>query len=316
MKSFVERRQLQLEEINRRADADAPRFVEDEDARYAGEVGRLARHLAAGPRRRRIVMLCGPTSSGKTTTALLLRDSLREMAVDAHTVSLDDFYRGRELAPVLEDGSYDYEALEALDLTRLQTCMQEIIECGATSLPLFDFMAGRPATETRPLRIGPESVVIFEGIHALNPVFEEHLSGDSLFKIFINTITPVYSGSDKWLKRRDIRLIRRMLRDVKFRNSSLENTLQMWPQVVRGENLYMFPYVDTADAVIDTTHAYEPCVLGAALLPLLRQVPPDCPGWDIVTHLIGALTAFRSLPAGMVPEDSLLREFLGGGRYS
>ena len=185
MKAFMERRQLQLPEINRRVRTDAPRFMEEEDARYAGEVGRLARHLAAGLNGRRIVMLCGPTSSGKTTTALLLRDSLREMAVDAHTVSLDDFYRGRELAPVLEDGSFDYEALEALDLTRLQTCMQEIIENGSTSLPLFDFMAGRPAAETRPLRIGPESVVIFEGIHALNPVFEEHLSGDSLFKVFI-----------------------------------------------------------------------------------------------------------------------------------
>lgn len=128
MKAFMERRQLQLQEINRRVRTDAPRFMEEEDARYAGEVGRLARHLAAGLNGRRIVMLCGPTSSGKTTTALLLRDSLREMAVDAHTVSLDDFYRGRELAPVLEDGSFDYEALEALDLTRLQTACRRSLK--------------------------------------------------------------------------------------------------------------------------------------------------------------------------------------------
>ena len=316
MKAFMERRQLQLQEINRRVRTDAPRFMEEEDARYAGEVGRLARHLAAGLNGRRIVMLCGPTSSGKTTTALLLRDSLREMAVDAHTVSLDDFYRGRERAPVLEDGSFDYEALEALNITQLQTCMQEIIESGSTNLPLFDFKAGRPAAKTRPLHIGPESVVIFEGIHALNPVFEEHLSGDSLFKVFINTVTPVYNGSDKWLKRRDIRLIRRMLRDYKFRDSSIQNTLQMWPQVVRGENLYMFPYVDTADMVIDTTHAYEPCVLGAALLPLLRQVPADCAGREIIDHLMEALTDFLELPGDLVPQDSLLREFMGGGLYS
>jgi len=316
MKSFVERRQLLLEDINRRALQDAPAFVEEEDARYAGEVARLARHLAAGLRGRRIVMLCGPTSSGKTTTALLLRDSLRELAVEAHTVSLDDFYRGREQAPLLENGNYDYEALEALNLDQLQICMQEIIEKGRTELPLFDFIAGRPAVETRPLCIGPESVVIFEGIHALNPVFEEHLSGDSLYKVFINTVTPVYNGSDKWLKRRDIRLVRRMLRDYKFRSSSLENTLRMWPQVVRGENLYMFPYVDTADAVIDTTHAYEPCVLGTALLPLLREVPAEVPNRDVIDHLIEALTGFAALPAEFVPQDSLLREFLGGGLYS
>ena len=128
--------------------------------------------------------------------------------------------------------------------------------------------------------------------------------------------SPVYSGSDKWLKRRDIRLIRRMLRDYQFRNSSLENTLQMWPQVVRGENLYMFPYVDTADAVIDTTHAYEPCVLGAALLPLLRQVPAGCPGRETVDRLADALPAFLPLPAESVPETSLLREFLGGWLYA
>ena len=107
-----------------------------------------------------------------------------------------------------------------------------------------------------------------------------------------------------------------MLRDYQFRNSSLENTLQMWPQVVRGENLYMFPYVDTADAVIDTTHAYEPCVLGAALLPLLRQVPAGCPGRETVDRLADALPAFLPLPAESVPETSLLREFLGGWLYA
>ena len=150
MKAFMERRQLQLQEINRRVRTDAPRFMEEEDARYAGEVGRLARHLAAGLNGRRIVMLCGPTSSGKTTTALLLRDSLRRWRWMPIPCPWMIFTEGGNWPPVLEDGASITRRSEALDLTRLQTCMQEIIENGSTSLPLFDFMAGRPAAETRP----------------------------------------------------------------------------------------------------------------------------------------------------------------------
>lgn len=316
IKTFRQRRGLQLEDINRRARCDAPTFVEEENQRYIDEVGRLSRFLAVHLSKRRIVMLCGPSSSGKTTTALLLRDALREMGVDAHTVSIDDFYRGRKLAPVLEDGSYDYEALEALDLEKLQGCMRDLIYRGRTRLPIFDFVTGRPAEETRELVMGGDSVVIFEGIHALNPIFEEHLSTDSLYKIFINTVTPVYDGDDKLLARRSIRLVRRMLRDERFRGSPVADTLRMWPQVVRGENLYMFPYVDTADTILDTTHAYEPCVLGTQLLPLLEQAGPDCPDQETVRKLQKALSRFVPIEPSLVPEDSMLREFLGDGRYS
>ena len=316
MKNFYQRRGLQLEEINRRAYRDPASFAEEENQRYIDEVNRLSRFLAVHLNKRRIVMLCGPTSSGKTTTALLLRDALREIGVDAHTVSIDDFYRGRELAPVLEDGSYDYESLEALDLRKLQGCMQDLVYAGRTQLPIFDFVTGRPAETTRELVMGSDSVVIFEGIHALNPIFEEHLSTDSLYKIFINTVTPIYDGSDKLLARRSLRLVRRMFRDERFRGSPVADTLKMWPQVVRGENLYMFPYVDTADIILDTTHAYEPCVLGPQLLPLLEQAGENCPDRETVEQLKTALRRFTPMDPELVPEDSMLREFLGGGRYS
>lgn len=289
--------------------------MEAENRRYFDELDAVVRQLAMAARERCLVMLSGPSSSGKTTTALLIRDGLREMGIDAHTVSLDNFYRGRELAPRLPDGNFDYESPEALDLPRLEDCMKRLLRDGKADMPEFDFHTGRPAPETKELSLRRDSVVIFEGIHALNPVFENHVPRENVFKVFVNTISPIYDKEGKLMARRDIRLVRRLLRDYRFRSSSLENTLHMWQQVVRGENLYLFPYVDTVDVVIDTTHAYEPCVFAGELLPLLREVAADNPFSDTVRHLIDVLGRFTPIDAAQVPKETLLREFLGGGLY-
>lgn len=313
MKKMFSKRRLKLADINRSALENPAAFIETENQRYFDGVEGLARSLAVGLHDRCLVMLSGPSSSGKTTTAVLLTEYLRELGLDAHKVSLDDFYCGRGQAPLLEDGSFDYEALEALNLPLLQGCMRQLLEEGKTHLPIFDFMKGQPAEETKLLEIGHDSVVIFEGIHALNPIFEEHLPAESLYKVFINTISPIYDEGEKLLARREIRLVRRLLRDERFRNSPVEETLSMWPQVVRGENLYMFPYVDTVDTVLDTTHAYEPCVFAGELLPLLEAVPASSPYVQQTASLAESLRRFAPLPAQMVPKRSLLREFLGGG---
>ena len=315
MRDLFPKRLLQVQEINRKMENNPEAYMEEENDRYFRELDTLTRRLTAGLRTRCLVMLSGPSSSGKTTTALLLRDNLREMGVDAHTVSLDDFYRGRGNAPQLEDGSYDYETPEALNLPVLQHCMESLIREGRADLPMFDFLKGAPSEKTRELRIAADSVVIFEGIHALNPVFEQHLPQENLFKIFVNTISPIYDGSDKLLARRDIRLVRRLLRDERFRSSPVENTMDMWPQVTRGEKLYMFPYVDTVDFVIDTTHAYEPCAFAPELLPLLEAVPADSAYAQQLSGLREKLARFIPIPESMIPHRTLLREFLGGGLY-
>ena len=313
MKRAIHKRVLLLEDINKQAAVDAAAFIRRENRRYFSDLEAVVRELATGMRDRCLVLLSGPSSSGKTTTALLLRDQLRDFGIDAHTVSLDDFYRGREQAPRLPNGSFDYESPEALNLGQLQ--MRSLIKDGRADLPRFDFTVGRPSKETKELKLAHDSVVIFEGIHALNPVFEQHLPQENIFKVFVNTISPIYEQEGKLMARRDIRLVRRLLRDFRFRNSSVENTLDMWPQVMRGENLYLFPYVDTVDILIDTTHAYEPCVFAGELLPLLHQVAEDNPYIETVRRLIPILERFAPLAAEDVPKETLLREFLGGGLY-
>ena len=311
MRKHYHKRCLKLQEINDHALRNPEQWIQEETDRYAGEIQTLARHLAVEFDNHGLVMLSGPSSSGKTTSANMLGSALKDIGVEAYTISMDDFYRGRELAPRLPNGNFDYEALEALRLDELERCMRELLHDGRTMLPRFDFQHGRPADEMTELVTVPNSVVIFEGIHAINPYFEERLPSENIFKIFVNTVTPVYDGETKLLARRDIRLTRRMLRDERFRNSPVTNTLNMWQQVVRGENEYMFPYVDTVDYLIDTTHAYEPCIFGPLLLKSLDQVPDDHPLIETVRHMQHALSEFQPLPLELMPKHALLREFVG-----
>ena len=311
MNRFFEQRTLRISSINEQVESDPQALIADECARYLDTVRRVAEDLVSRISGRGLVLLSGPSSAGKTTTANNLKRELERNGKQACIVSLDDFYRGKGLAPRLPDGSFDYESIEALNLPQLQTCMKELLTDGVTRLPRFDFQTSEPHPQTYELRVSENAIVIFEGIHALNPLLEEHLPHDNVYKIFINVMSRVYEGEETLLTRRDLRLCRRMLRDYQFRNSSIENTLSMWPQVVRGENVYMFPYADTADVFFDTTHAFETAMLAPRLLPLLRAVPSDSSYSRTVMRLIGALSKFTPLSDTFLPEDALLREFVG-----
>ena len=305
-----EKRNLQLHHINQQVQQDAAAFILQEHQRYARQMQLLTEAVKQRLQDRLLVLLSGPSSSGKTTTADWLCRELAKEGIAGHVVSLDDFYRGRERAPLLPDGSYDYESVEALDLPLLRLCMHELLEYGETLLPRFDFATGSPAPEKRPLKIGHGSVVIFEGIHALNPQLEEDFGGDAVpFKIFVHTGNAIFDGEQTLLTRRDLRLCRRILRDARFRASEIENTMLMWPQVMRGEDLYLLPYSDTADARVDTTFAFEPCMTAPLILPQLPRIEQQHP--QVSERLRNALTPFVPLSAQGLPADALLHEFFG-----
>lgn len=303
-------RRLQLDEVNRRMAADPTAFVNEECARYRTEVEQAAQWLNDEHVRRRVLLLSGPSSSGKTSTACLLRDRLRRGGADAYVVSLDNFYLGRGQAPRLPDGNLDYESPEALNLPLLAECVRGLLEDGHAALPEYDFQAGAPRPERVELTLKSRSVVIFEGIHALHPYLRERLPRKHVKRMLVCAQSAFYDGERELLDGRRLRLARRLVRDERHRSSSAENTLGMWPQVVRGEEMYLFPHADGADHVIDTTHAFEPCLLTGRLLPLLDTVSPSDPHYETAQTLRATMARFDEADAALLPPESILHEFL------
>ena len=286
-------------------------FETAEEARYREAVEAVASAIHDAKDGRRFVLLSGPSSSGKTTTAGLLKAALAAKGTETHVISLDDFYLGEGKAPLLPDGRPDYESIDALNLPLLQACLTELVQKGETALPQFDFSARCPKAERVPLCLEPDAAVILEGIHAFNPCLGAYLPPAMTTRLFINTLSRFSDASGVWLSRRDLRLVRRILRDDRFRASPFSHTMGMWPQVARGETLYLFPYADTADLVIDTTFAFEPCLFRGFLLPLLAAVPSIDPHADTARRLAALLDVFPPLDAALLPQESMLREFIG-----
>ena len=310
MNSF-EARPLSVAAVKAAVKSDPAAFVAAEESRYRAAVETVAAAIHDEKDGRRFVLLSGPSSSGKTTTAGLLREALAAKGTVTHVLSLDDFYLGEGKAPLLPDGRPDYESIDALNLPLLQVCLTELVQKGETALPQFDFSARRPKAERVPLCLEADAAVIIEGIHAFNPCLGVYLPSEMTTRLFINTLSRFSNENGVWLSRRDLRLVRRILRDDRFRASPFSHTMGMWPQVTRGETLYLFPYAKTADLVIDTAFAFEPCLFRSFLLPLLAAVSPTEPYAETAKRLTGLLTVFPPLAAELLPQDSMLHEFIG-----
>lgn len=258
-----------------------------------------------------IIMLSGPSASGKTTTAGILQQRLTEKGFDAAVISLDNFYLHPDDLPLLPSGEPDYESIRALDVEAMHRCFIELIETGSCEIPKFDFRSDDRVKETIPICLKSGGVAIMEGIHALNPVLVEKLPADSLLKLYVSVSTPITDDDgNNLLSERALRLIRRMSRDLIYRNSSPVNTLKMWPGVIDGEEKYLFPYKNTADYTINTLHSYEPAVFKSRVLEMLKEIPANTPHYSHVEALEKGLGRFVTIEESLVPHNSLLREFL------
>ncbi len=299
-----------LKYINEKALNNPQEFINECEERYKRIIDGIVNRIIS-EEGREIVMLAGPSSAGKTTTARNIKEKLLQNNVKTYVLSLDDFYLNREDIPYLPDGTQDYETVYALDLERLEKDLNALLRGEKVRTPVFDFTTGRRSeTEFNDIMLGNEDVVIIEGLHALNPVITEKIQG-KLLKIYINVSTRVYNGEDVILNKRAFRFIRRMVRDYKFRDSTVENTCKLWKNVTKGEDEYLFPYRDNADIKADTVHLYEPCVMKHQALRMISECEVSEEYRENIQNIVNALEKFNDIPEKAVPENSLLREFLG-----
>jgi len=300
-----------LEQINDGAVNDPANMVDEVEEGYRESLRNVARNISERKKRARIVMLSGPSSSGKTTTAHLLRDYLEGFGIHATIISLDDFYLGRDRTPRLPDGTLDFETIEALDAGKVIECLSNVIATGKFSVPHYSFALGRADGEDARYEIAPEDMVIVEGIHGLNPLFTRGLPENSFVKLYVSVKQQIKDANGEVLSPMSLRLIRRIVRDIKFRSSTAERTLSMWPQVIEGENRYIRPYRIWADYTVNSIHIYEPCVLRTVAIPLLRAIEIDSLYYKKARDLESRLMRFEPVDPALVPDGSMLREFLG-----
>lgn len=287
------------------------KFIEDCEKRYNNKIKRIASEIAESGRTE-IVMIAGPSSAGKTTSAKKLREHLSEAGIKSYTVSLDDFYVDNCDAPRFPDGTPDFETVDALDISFFQKAMTDLLEKGEADLPEFDFLTGKRKKEYSHIRVSYNDVIIVEGLHALNPKITDHLPQERLLKVYINLSSRIYDEKGNIvLNKRNMRFVRRMVRDYKFRGNSVEKSYEMWLTVRYGEDKYLFPFKDNADIKLNTIHLYEPCVLKDTAISLLKEITEDSVFYKESQRLIKSLEKFSSIESNFVPDNSLLREFLG-----
>lgn len=300
----------EIEYINETAKQNPQELIEKCEQRYDNIIASVAKTIC-DKGERQVVMLAGPSSSGKTTTAKKICDECKKNGLHTFVLSLDDFYLNRDDIPLLPDGTRDFETVYALDLDYFTEIANALLRGETVKTPIFDFVTGtRKKGEYNEITLGEKDIVIIEGLHALNPIITDKISGN-IFKIYISVSSRIYNQKGKIiLNKRNLRFVRRLVRDFKFRGSSADYTYSLWKNVTYGEDKYLFPYRNNADIKINTVHLYEPCVLKKQALELLEhEISDDC-AYD-VQRLRDALKKFEDIDEEAVPKDSLLREFLG-----
>ena len=257
----------------------------------------------------KIILLSGPSSSGKTTTANKICEGIRNCGHRCEVVSLDDFYHNREHLPII-NGKVNAEVVEALKVSLIHKTIENLISTGRSSLPKYDFFTGIRSDDATNIDVGSDGIVIFEGIHALNPKINKGINKDDILEIYVSPHSGFMLNDEDILTKREARFIRRLVRDSWSRNTVPEKTMAMWPIVCEGEDTLIRPFSSLADIRINTTHSYEPFLLKNKAISLLCSIPKGTEYFDIANKYITKLDHFTQIDISLLPEDSLLREFI------
>lgn len=279
-------------------------------ARISDEITR--RYVDGGAR---VVLIAGPSSSGKTTTTKRLAIQLLTNRLKPQLISLDNYFVDRHLTPLDESGDYDYESLYALDLKRFNTDLNAILRGDEVELPHYDFESGTSSTRGEKIRLTPGSILLIEGIHGLNPELTAAIADHMKFRIYVSALTTITLDDHNWIPTTDNRLLRRIIRDHKYRGTSALETIRRWPSVRRGEEKWIFPFQENADAMFNSSLLYELAVIKDIAKPLLEQVPHDVEEYAEAYRLLKFLSYFSPIELRHLPSTSLLREFIGGSSF-
>ncbi|MDY3906487.1 MAG: nucleoside kinase [Lawsonibacter sp.] len=306
----------QLQEINKRIQSDVGEFLAECDRNYAERVSLAADKILANLEHSPIVLLSGPSGSGKTTTAMKIAEELQRRGVNSHAVAMDNYFKtmNRRTAPRTPEGDIDYESPLCMDMDLLDAHFSALSKGEEIMIPRFEFARQmRNDSLGTPLRLEKNEIAIFEGIHALN----DDIAGrhPEATKLYISARSNVNEGSVLRFKGTWMRLTRRAVRDYNFRGTGVDETLEMWANVRRGEKLYISPFKNRADIIFDSSLPYEVSVMRNYAVPLLQSVPEENERHDELLELIRAFEWFEPVDPALVAKDSLIREFIGGGSY-
>lgn len=299
-------------------DGRATDIINVTEAMQEKRIGKIAEDIAARFRsedRTRVVLISGPSSSGKTTFSKRLSIQLMTNGIKPYPVSLDNYFVDREHTPKDSNGDYDYESLYALDLELFNSQMRDMLSGKEVELPVYNFLTGKREYRGDKLKLDDDMVLILEGIHALNPELTPQIGARQKFKVYVSALTSISLDDHNPIPTTDNRLLRRILRDYKTRGYSAQQTISRWPSVRKGENKWIFPYQEQADAMFNSALLYELAVLRPFVEPVLRSVPESCPEYAEAFRLLRFIEYFQPIRSKDIPPTSLLREFLGGSSF-
>ncbi|MCM1519205.1 MAG: nucleoside kinase [Lachnoclostridium sp.] len=305
-------------DVNRLVErGDTSMMINVAEALHIKYIGAIADEIAARYRNggARVVLVAGPSSSGKTTFTKRLAVQLLTNLVKPVMISLDNYFVDRHHTPLDENGDYDYESLYALDLKLFNEHLTTLIQGGEVSLPTYNFETGAREFKDESISLGDNTVLLIEGIHGLNPELTSEIPPEMLYKIYVSALTTLSIDDHNWVSTTDNRLLRRIIRDYKYRGTSPLETIRRWPSVQRGEKRWIFPYQENADSMFNSSLLFELGVMREEAERVLRDVPRDVPEYAEAFRLRHFLDYFLPIPSTMIPPTSLLREFLGGSSF-
>lgn len=293
----------------------AGQMIKISEALHEKKISQIADKIRARCKKVKVILVSGPSSSGKTTFGKRLSVQLLVNGIKPINLSLDNYFVNRELTPRDEKGEFDYETIDALDITTFTQNINDLLASKEVEIPKFSFETGQRYYDGEKLKIAKNNVIIVEGIHGLNPKLTQLLPPESLFKIFVSALTSISIDDHNLINPSDNRLIRRMVRDNKYRNYSALDTLRRWESVLRGEQKHIIPYQEEADAIFNSALIYELGALKTQAEPLLREVTQQHPEHSKALRLLKFFSYIKAVPTREIPPTSIIREFLGGSSF-